>query len=140
MYLSIRALFDEKCGKSNTLPLSYILTVTLFAGETQKLQELLKEKESDLQKAEAFLSSFHHEFMQLTEERNRLKSLQQDLERELATSHHTHTQLAEQRSENERLKQVIDTLKCDLDQARHDQLSTGQTNTSNLIEVNDTNL
>ncbi|SAM07854.1 hypothetical protein [Absidia glauca] len=116
VYLSIKALFDEKCG------------------ETQKLQELLREKESDLQKAEAFLSSFHHEFMQLTDERNRLKSLQQDLERELATSHHTHTQLAEQRSENERLKQVIDTLKCDLDQARHDQLSTGQTSTSNLIE------
>ncbi|KAI8333317.1 hypothetical protein BC941DRAFT_434387 [Chlamydoabsidia padenii] len=116
VYLSIKNLFDEKCG------------------ETQKLQELLKQKESDLQKAEEFLNSFHHEFMQLTEERNRLKLLQQDLERELATSHLTHTQLAEQRSENERLKQVIDTLKCDLDQARHDQSSTGQSNTSNLIE------
>ncbi|CAO3598472.1 unnamed protein product [Absidia cylindrospora] len=116
VYLSIRNLFDEKCG------------------ETQKLQDLLKQKELDLQKAEAFLSSFRHEFMQLTEERNRLESLQHDLERELATSHHTHTQLAEQRSENERLKQVIDTLKCDLDQARHGQLTTGQSNTFSLIE------
>ncbi|KAI8337653.1 hypothetical protein BC941DRAFT_425853 [Chlamydoabsidia padenii] len=117
VYLSIKTLFDEKCG------------------ETQKLQELLKQKEADLQKAEAFLCSFHHEFMQLTEERNRLKLLQQDLEKELVTSHHTHTQLAEQRSENERLKQVIDILKCDLYQARHEQLSTGQTNTSSLIET-----
>jgi uncharacterized protein YhaN len=107
-----------------------------LSGETQKLQELLKQKELDLQKEEAFLNNFHHEFMQLTEERDRLKSLQQNLERELATSQHTHTQLAEQRSENERLKQVIDNLKCDLDQARNDQLSTGQTNTSSLIEVN----
>ncbi|KAI8098841.1 uncharacterized protein BX664DRAFT_8030 [Halteromyces radiatus] len=116
VYLSIKTLFDEKCG------------------ETQKLQELLKQKELDLQKAEAFLSSFHHEFMQLTEERNRLESLQKDLERELATSHHTHTQLAEQRSENERLKQVIDSLKCDLDQARYEQRSSGYMDTSNLIE------
>ncbi|CAO3635543.1 unnamed protein product [Cunninghamella echinulata] len=117
VYLSIKNLFDEKCG------------------ETQKLQELLKQKELDLQKTEAFLSSFRHEFMQLTDERDRLRSLQQDLERELASSQLTHTQLAEQRSENERLKQVIDTLKCDLDQARHEQLSGNQSmNTSNLIK------
>lgn len=74
--------------------------------------------------------------MQLTDERDRLRSLQQDLERELASSQLTHTQLAEQRSENERLKEVIDTLKCDLDQARHEQLSGNHSmNTSNLIKV-----
>ncbi|CAO3640678.1 unnamed protein product [Cunninghamella blakesleeana] len=117
VYLSIKTLFDEKCG------------------ETQKLQELLKQKELDLQKTEAFLSNFRHEFMQLTDEKDRLRSLQQNLERELASSQLTHTQLAEQRSENERLKEVIDILKCDLDQARHEQISGNYSvNTSNLIK------
>ncbi|KAI9496358.1 hypothetical protein BDB00DRAFT_810128 [Zychaea mexicana] len=97
VYLSIRKLFDEKCE------------------ETQDLQEMLRHKELALQKTEAFLSTIHHEFQQLNEERNKLMALQNNLERELATSHYTHMQLAEQRSENERLKEIIDGLKCDLE-------------------------
>ncbi|ORZ18459.1 hypothetical protein BCR42DRAFT_410868 [Absidia repens] len=117
VYLSIKCLYDKKCG------------------ETQKLQELLKQKELDLQHAETFLGNFHLEFKHLTEERNRLALLQQDLERELIASHHTHAQLAEQRSENDRLKQVIDTLKYDLDLARNEKLSCGLEDTTNLIET-----
>ncbi|CAO3598780.1 unnamed protein product [Absidia cylindrospora] len=116
VYLSIKCLYDKKCG------------------ETHKLQELLKQKELDLQHAETFLGNFHLEFKHLTEERNRLALLQQDLERELIASHDTHAQLAEQRSENDRLKQVIDTLKYDLDLARYEKPSCGLTNTTNLIQ------
>lgn len=76
---------------------------------------MLRHKELELQKTEALLSSIHHEFKQLNEERNKLMTLQRNLERELATSHTTHLQLAEQRSENERLKEIIDNLKCDLE-------------------------
>ncbi|KAI8068221.1 hypothetical protein BC940DRAFT_273139 [Gongronella butleri] len=100
VYLSIKTLFDEKCV------------------EAQKLQELLKQKELDLQQTEVYLCHFRHEFKQLNSERERLMMLQRDLEHELHASQHTHTQLAEQRSENDRLKQVIDTLRTDLEHAR----------------------
>lgn len=43
--------------------------------------------------------------------------LQNDLELELEISANAHQQLAEQRSENEKLKEIIDTLKTDLDEA-----------------------
>ncbi|ORX46489.1 hypothetical protein DM01DRAFT_1339493 [Hesseltinella vesiculosa] len=103
VYLSIKTLFDEKCE------------------ETQKLQELLKQKEQDLQHTEVYLCHFRHEFMQLNKERDRLTSLQHDLVTELEASQHTHTELAEQRSENERLQQLIDSLRYDLDAARLEQ-------------------
>ncbi|KAI8373955.1 hypothetical protein EDC96DRAFT_498083 [Choanephora cucurbitarum] len=103
VYLSIKALFDEKCE------------------ETQKLQELLKQKESDLEKTEALLDSFHSEVKGLNEERKRLVELQNTLEHELETSAQTHQQLAEQKSENEKLKEIIDTLKTDLDEALYHQ-------------------
>ena len=76
---------------------------------------MLRHKELELQKTEVLLSSIHHEFQQLNEERNKLKAMQNNLEHELATSHYTHMQLAEQRSENERLKEIIDGLKFDLE-------------------------
>ncbi|KAF7727097.1 hypothetical protein EC973_008060 [Apophysomyces ossiformis] len=100
VYISIRRLFDEKCE------------------ETQKLQDMLRQKELDLQAKERFLRNFECQFRQLTEERDRLKGLQHNLERELETTHQAHMQLAEQKSENERLKEIIDNLQCDLDQAR----------------------
>lgn len=43
--------------------------------------------------------------------------LQNDLEQELEVSVKAHQQLAEQKSENEKLKEIIDTLKTDLDEA-----------------------
>ncbi|KAI9012675.1 hypothetical protein CLU79DRAFT_769621 [Phycomyces nitens] len=107
VHLSIKRLFDEKCQ------------------ETHKLQEMLRQKELDLQKTEQFLCNFQHEFDQLNKERNRLMGLQNNLEQELSTSHQTHMQLAEQRSENERLKEIIDSLKDDLDEARNRQGDSG---------------
>ncbi|KAI8365738.1 hypothetical protein BD560DRAFT_436336 [Blakeslea trispora] len=103
VYLSIKALFDEKCQ------------------ETQKLQELLKQKELDLEKTEELLESFHSEVKGLNVERKRLIELQNTLEHELETSAQTHQQLAEQKSENEKLKEIIDTLKTDLDEALYHQ-------------------
>ncbi|KAG1446327.1 hypothetical protein G6F56_009608 [Rhizopus delemar] len=99
VYLSIKSLFDEKCQ------------------ETQKLQELLKEKEADLARTEGRLNNFHQEVQILGAERKRLVDLQNDLELELETSAKAHQQLAEQKSENEKLKEIIDTLKTDLDEA-----------------------
>ncbi|KAI9264114.1 hypothetical protein BDA99DRAFT_48663 [Phascolomyces articulosus] len=120
VYLSIKRLFDEKCQ------------------EAQDLQEMLRHKELELQKTEAFLSSIHHEFQQLNEERNKLKAMQNNLERELATSHHTHMQLAEQRSENERLKEIIDGLKCDLEAKSEQQIPTTTTTTTTTTIADNT--
>ena len=67
------------------------------------------------------LDSFHSEVKGLNEERKRLVELQNTLEHELETSAQTHQQLAEQKSENEKLKEIIDTLKTDLDEALYHQ-------------------
>ncbi|KAI8072044.1 hypothetical protein BDF21DRAFT_424770 [Thamnidium elegans] len=99
VYLSIKNLFDEKCE------------------ETQKLQDLLRQKESDLEKTEDLLNSFQYEVNLLSQERKRLIGLQSNLELELETSSQAHKQLAEQKTENEKLKDIIDTLKIDLDEA-----------------------
>ncbi|KAI8065362.1 uncharacterized protein B0P05DRAFT_554035 [Gilbertella persicaria] len=103
VYLSIKTLFDEKCQ------------------EAQKLHELLRQKEADLEKTEDLLSTFQHEVQGLSEERKRLIELQNCLELELETSAQAHQQLAEQKSENEKLKEIIDTLKTDLDEALYHQ-------------------
>lgn len=96
--------------------------------ETQKLQEMLRQKESDLQKTEALLNNFHHEVQLLSQERARLIGLQNNLEQEMKTSAQAHQQLAEQKTENEKLKDIIDTLKVDLDEAlfHHHTLDTVQ--------------
>ncbi|EIE76109.1 hypothetical protein RO3G_00813 [Rhizopus delemar RA 99-880] len=99
VYMSIKLLFDEKCR------------------EAQELQELLKQKEADLEKTESLLNNFQQEVQLLSTERKRLIELQNDLELELEISANAHQQLAEQRSENEKLKEIIDTLKTDLDEA-----------------------
>ncbi|KAL0088964.1 hypothetical protein J3Q64DRAFT_1732550 [Phycomyces blakesleeanus] len=114
VHLSIKRLFDEKCQ------------------ETHKLQEMLRQKELDLEKTEQFLSNFQHEFDQLNKERNRLMGLQNNLEQELSTSHQTHMQLAEQRSENERLKEIIDSLKDDLDEARNNRQGDSSNSNSTI--------
>ncbi|KAI7892410.1 uncharacterized protein EV154DRAFT_505037 [Mucor mucedo] len=110
VYQSIKMLFDDKCQ------------------ETQKLQEMLRQKESDLQKTEALLNNFHHEVQLLSQERARLIGLQNNLEQEMKTSAQAHQQLAEQKTENEKLKDIIDTLKVDLDEAlfHHHTLDTVQ--------------
>lgn len=82
---------------------------------------MLRHKELELQKTEALLSAINHEFKHLNEERNRLMELQNSLERELVSSQQTHMQLEEQRSENERLKDIIDSLKLDIE-SRNDLL------------------
>ncbi|CDH51901.1 hypothetical protein RO3G_00813 [Lichtheimia corymbifera JMRC:FSU:9682] len=97
IYLSIKRLFEEKCQ------------------EAQELQDMLRHKELELQKTEALLSAINHEFKHLNEERNRLMELQNSLERELVSSQQTHMQLEEQRTENERLKDIIDSLKLDIE-------------------------
>ena len=89
----------------------------LCLGETQQLQELLKQKEADLEKTESLLCNFQQEVQNLSKERKRLIELQNDLEQELEVSVKAHQQLAEQKSENEKLKEIIDTLKTDLDEA-----------------------
>lgn len=89
--------------------------------EAQELQDMLRHKELELQKTEALLSAINHEFKHLNEERNRLMELQNSLERELVSSQQTHMQLEEQRSENERLKDIIDSLKLDIE-SRNDLL------------------
>ncbi|KAI8879340.1 hypothetical protein K501DRAFT_287406 [Backusella circina FSU 941] len=101
VYLSIKHLFDEKCV------------------ETQKLQELLRQKEGDLQNTEDLLHNFQTEVASLGEERSRLVVMQRNLELELETSAQAHRQLAEQKSENEKLKGIIDNLKVDLVEALH---------------------
>ncbi|KAI8980448.1 hypothetical protein BDB01DRAFT_796443 [Pilobolus umbonatus] len=113
VYMSIRNLFDEKCE------------------ETQKLQELLKQKEADLEKTESLLNSFQTEVYLLSEERNRLMDLQNGLEQELETSAQAHKQLEEQKSENEKLKDIIDSLKTDLDEALH--LSTADKAAADIL-------
>lgn len=85
--------------------------------ETQKLQDMLRQKESDLEKTEDLLNSFQQEVHLLSRERKRLLGLQNNLELELETSAQAHKQLAEQKTENEKLKEIIDTLKTDLDEA-----------------------
>ncbi|KAL0141579.1 hypothetical protein V8B55DRAFT_1490392 [Mucor lusitanicus] len=106
VYLSIKTLFDEKCR------------------EAQELQDLLRQKEHDLEKTEDLLNSFQYEVQLLSQERNRLIGLQNNLEMELQTSAQAHKQLEEQKSENEKLKEIIDTLKTDLDEALHHQSSS----------------
>ncbi|CAO0798312.1 unnamed protein product [Mucor circinelloides] len=106
VYLSIKALFDEKCR------------------EAQELQDLLRQKECDLEKTEDLLNSFQYEVQLLSQERSRLIGLQNNLELELQTSAQAHKQLEEQKSENEKLKEIIDTLKTDLDEALHLQSSS----------------
>ena len=98
---------------------------------------MLRHKELELQKTEALLSSIHHEFQQLNEERNKLKAMQNNLEHELATSHYTHMQLAEQRSENERLKEIIDGLKFDLE-AKSEEAIISSLSNDNIMTTHDT--
>lgn len=69
------------------------------------------------------LNSFQHEVQLLSEERKRLLGLQNSLELELETSAQAHKQLAEQKTENEKLKEIIDSLKTDLDEALYLQKS-----------------
>ncbi|KAI9471830.1 MAG: hypothetical protein EXX96DRAFT_581852 [Benjaminiella poitrasii] len=99
VYLSIKALFDEKCQ------------------EAQKLQDLLRQKEFDLEKTEDLLNNFQNEVQLLKDERHKLIDLQNNLELELETSAKAHKELAEQKSENEKLKEIIDSLKTDLNVA-----------------------
>jgi cell shape-determining protein MreC len=91
----------------------------LFIDETQKLQELLRDKESDLENTEELLNNLQSEVQLLGHERKRLMGLQENLEQELEQSASAHNQLAEQKSENEKLKEIIDSLKLDLDEALH---------------------
>ncbi|KAL9549402.1 hypothetical protein MBANPS3_005224 [Mucor bainieri] len=118
VYLSIKTLFDEKCR------------------EAQELQELLRQKEYDLEKTEDLLNSFQYEVQLLSQERKRLIGLQNNLEMELQTSAQAHKQLEEQKSENEKLKEIIDTLKTDLDEALHHQSSSsaGEVLSCELVE------
>lgn len=113
--MSIKLLFDEKCSKTDVIDIHNKLKWSLE--ETQELQELLKQKEADLEKTESLLNNFQQEVQLLSTERKRLIELQNDLELELEISANAHQQLAEQRSENEKLKEIIDTLKTDLDEA-----------------------
>lgn len=85
---------------------------------------MLRQKESDLEKTEDLLNSFQYEVNLLSQERKRLIGLQSNLELELETSSQAHKQLAEQKTENEKLKDIIDTLKIDLDEAlyHHQQM------------------
>lgn len=92
--------------------------------ETQELQDLLRQKEHDVEKTENLLNSFQYEVQLLNQERDRLIGLQNNLEMELHTSAKAHKQLEEQKSENEKLKEIIDTLKTDLDEALHHQSSS----------------
>lgn len=78
---------------------------------------MLRQKESDLEKTEELLNNFQYEVQLLSQERKRLIGLQNNLELELETSAQAHKQLAEQKTENEKLKDIIDTLKVDLDEA-----------------------
>ena len=80
---------------------------------------MLRQKELDLENTEDLLNSFQHEVHLLSQERQRLLGLQNNLELELETSAQAHKQLAEQKTENEKLKEIIDTLKIDLDEALH---------------------
>ncbi|GAN06570.1 hypothetical protein MAM1_0128c06056 [Mucor ambiguus] len=119
VYLSIKTLFDEKCR------------------EAQELQELLRQKECDLEKTEDLLNSFQYEVQLLSQERSRLIGLQNNLEMELQTSAQAHKQLEEQKSENEKLKEIIDTLKTDLDEALYHQSgssSTGEVLSCELVD------
>jgi polyribonucleotide nucleotidyltransferase len=90
---------------------------------------MLRQKESDLEKTESLLNSFQYEVQLLSQERKRLIGLQNNLELELETSAQAHKQLAEQKTENEMLKEIIDTLKTDLDEALQQQ----QESTSAMI-------
>ncbi|KAI7901039.1 uncharacterized protein BX663DRAFT_516112 [Cokeromyces recurvatus] len=99
VYLSIKTLFDEKCQ------------------EAQKLQDSLKQKEVCLEKSEDLLNNLQNEVQLLKNERHRLVDLQNTLELELETSAKAHKELAEQKSENEKLKEIIDSLKTDLNVA-----------------------
>lgn len=85
--------------------------------ETQKLQELLRQKESDLEKTEELLKNFKREVDTLSQERKRLLDLQNSLEQEIETNAEAHKQLQEQKNENEKLKEIINSLKTDLDEA-----------------------
>lgn len=85
---------------------------------------MLRQKECDLEKTEDLLNSFQYEVQLLSQERNRLIGLQNNLEMELQTSAQAHKQLEEQKSENEKLKEIIDTLKTDLDEALYHQSSS----------------
>lgn len=91
---------------------------------------MLRQKESDLENTESLLNNFHQEVQLLSQERKRLIDLQNNLELELETSAQAHKQLAEQKTENEKLKEIIDTLKVDLDEAlyhhQHHHLDTVQ--------------
>jgi cell division protein FtsB len=82
---------------------------------------MLRQKESDLEKTENLLNNFQFEVQLLSEERKRLIGLQNNLELELKTSAQAHRQLEEQKTENEKLKEVIDSLKTDLDEALFQQ-------------------
>lgn len=92
---------------------------------------MLRQKESDLEKTESLLNNFQTEVHLLSQERKRLIGLQNTLELELETSAQAHKQLAEQKTENEKLKDIIDTLKTDLDEA----LCNHQTTTSVFLDT-----
>lgn len=57
----------------------------------------------------------------MSQERTRLLHLQNSLELELETNAQAHKQLQEQKNENEKLKEIIDSLKTDLDEALYHQ-------------------
>jgi cell division protein FtsB len=86
---------------------------------------MLRQKESDLEKTENLLNNFQFEVQLLSEERKRLIGLQNNLELELKTSAQAHKQLEEQKTENEKLKEIIDSLKTDLDEALCQQNNNG---------------
>lgn len=82
---------------------------------------MLRQKESDLENTENLLNNFQFEVQLLNDERKRLMGLQNTLELELKTSAQAHKQLEEQKTENEKLKDIIDSLKIDLDEALYQQ-------------------
>jgi DNA repair exonuclease SbcCD ATPase subunit len=95
---------------------------------------MLRQKESDLEKTEDLLNSFQQEVHLLSKERKRLLGLQNNLELELETSAQAHKQLAEQKTENEKLKEIIDTLKTDLDEALFLQSSSSSVKFMDALE------
>ncbi|RUO97124.1 hypothetical protein BC936DRAFT_140937 [Jimgerdemannia flammicorona] len=86
--------------------------------ETNKLQEQLRYKESDVSIKEEELKDLKAEFDAMLKERSRLDGMRRDLEAELSAARANHVELEEQRLENEHLRETIDRLRYDLDEIR----------------------
>ncbi|KAL1924402.1 uncharacterized protein VTP21DRAFT_7437 [Calcarisporiella thermophila] len=95
-YFQLKALYEEKCD------------------EAEKLQDILRQKEEELNNAESAIAGFASEQKRWTAEKQKMEQELYAMENEVQALEEYDKELQQQKEENSRLRHMIDQLQMDL--------------------------